>query len=30
MMDTGKTQAIHLYRLQDMYFPASMFLDATY
>lgn len=30
MMNTGKTQAIHLYRLQDMYFPASMFLDATY
>lgn len=30
IMNTSKAQAIHLYRLQDMYFPASMFLDATY
>ena len=29
-MSLGNAHSLHLYRLQDMYFPASMFLDATY
>lgn len=29
-MQFSNVEAIHLYRLQDTYFPASMFLDATY
>lgn len=29
-MKFSNVEALHLYRLQDTYFPASMFLDATY
>lgn len=29
-MQFSNVENIHLYRLQDTYFPASMFLDATY
>lgn len=29
-MQFSNVEALHLYKLQDTYFPASMFLDATY